>query len=257
MARVIAMVLALVGTVAGSVSAGQREGERPTDQVAQAALRYFESVQVTDFDALLRELRRPAPPASVRAWVIKNLPAEGALTPTAEEAAKLHVLLPVLAFHGREQDMELRLITAGGLAFAGLHARTVLLISREALRLFDAKELLAIGAHELGHDYVWDDYEEARQAGNTRRLQELELRCDGFAVITMAGLRVDPEQLGVRRDQARKIQRAHVRKANRPALCATGPAYSVHSLHGEADRRSRRPLMVQLHCLRRASILFN
>jgi Zn-dependent peptidase ImmA (M78 family) len=52
-----------------------------------------------------------------------------------------------------------------------------------------------IGAHELGHDYVWHDYQEARQAGNTRRLQELELRCDGFAVITMAGLRVDPEQL--------------------------------------------------------------
>jgi hypothetical protein len=71
----------------------------------------------------------------------------------------------------------------------------VLLISREALRLLDAKELLAIGAHELGHDYVWDNYEEARQAGNTRRLQELELLCDGFAVITMAGLRVDPEQL--------------------------------------------------------------
>ena len=57
----------------------------------------------------------------------------------------------------------LRLITVGGLAFVGLHARTVLLISREALRLLDAKELLAIGAHELGHDYVWDDYAEARQ----------------------------------------------------------------------------------------------
>ena len=213
MARVIAMVLALVGTAAGSVSAGQRESERPTDQVAQAALRYFESVQVTDFDALLRQLRRPAPPASVRAWVIKNLPAEGALTPTAEEAAKLHVLLPVLAFHGREQDMELRLITAGGLAFVGLHARTVLLISREALRLFDAMELLAIGAHELGHDYVWDDYEEARQAGNTRRLQELELRCDGFAVITMAGLHVDPEQLG---SAAIKLARYNDRMFGKP-----------------------------------------
>ena len=195
MARIVAMVLGLVGTVAGSVGAVQREVERPSDQAAQVALRYFESVQVRDFDTLLRELRRPAPPASVRAWVIKNLPPEGALTPTAEEAAKLHVLLPVLAFHGREQDMEFRLITVGGLAFVGLHARTVLLISREALRLLDATELLAIGAHELGHDYVWDDYEEARQAGNTRRLQELELRCDGFAVITMTGLRVDPEQL--------------------------------------------------------------
>jgi hypothetical protein len=109
--------------------------------------------------------------------------------------------------------MELRLITAGGLAFAGLHARTVLLISREALRLFDAKELLAIGAHELGHDYVWDDYEQARQAGNTRRLQELELRCDGFAVITMAGLRVDPEQLVA---AAIKLTRFNTRRFGKP-----------------------------------------
>lgn len=77
MARIAAMVLGLVGTLAALVSAVQREGERPTDQAAQVALRYFESVQVTDFDTLLRELRRPAPPASVRAWVIKNLPRGG------------------------------------------------------------------------------------------------------------------------------------------------------------------------------------
>jgi Zn-dependent protease with chaperone function len=189
------MVLGLVGTVGVSVSAVAQERERPSDWWAQAALQYFESVQVTDFDALLRQLRRPAPPASVRAWVIKNLPGEGELTPTAQEAAKLRALLPVLAFHGRERDMELRLITAGGLAFAGLHARTVLLISRETLRLIDTNELLAIGAHELGHDYLWDDYAEAEREGNTRRLQELELRCDGFAVITMASLRVHPERL--------------------------------------------------------------
>ena len=109
--------------------------------------------------------------------------------------------------------MELRLITAGGLAFAGLHARTVLLISREALRLFDTNELLAIGAHELGHDYLWDDYEEARRESNTRRLQELELRCDGFAVITMVGLRVDPEQLV---SAATKLTRYNERKFGKP-----------------------------------------
>ena len=195
MAWMLVVVLGLVATVSASMKAVAHQGKQPTDPAAQAALQYFESVQGTDFDTLLRQLRRPPLPASVRAWVIKNLPADGVLTPTAQETAKLGVLLPVLAFHGREHDMELRLISAGGLAFAGLHARTVLLISREAFRLFDTNELLAIGAHELGHDYLWDDYEEARRDSNTRRLQELELRCDGFAVITMVGLRVDPEQL--------------------------------------------------------------
>jgi hypothetical protein len=195
MARMILMVLGLVGTVSVSRNAGAQEREWPTDQSAQAALQYFESVQVTDFDTFLRQLRRPPPPASVRAWVIKNLPGEGILTPTAQETAKLQALLPLLAFHGRERDMELRLITAGGLAFVGLHARTVLLISRETLRLLDTDELLTIGGHELGHDYLWHEYADAQRENNTRRLQELELRCDGFALITMASLRVDPERL--------------------------------------------------------------
>jgi hypothetical protein len=109
--------------------------------------------------------------------------------------AKLAVIRPILAFHERDHDMELRLITVGGRASVGLHARTVLLISREALGLFNTDELKAIMAHELGHDYVWDDYSEARERGDDRRLQELELRCDGFAVITMNRIGVDSEHL--------------------------------------------------------------
>ena len=41
-------------------------------------------------------------------------------------------------------------------------------------------------AHELGHDYVWDEYEKARREHDNPRLQELELRCDGIAIIAMA-----------------------------------------------------------------------
>ena len=67
----------------------------------------------------------------MRAIVIRNLPKEGDLSPTAQESAKLAVIRPILAFHEREHDMDLRLFTVGGIAFVGLHARTVLLISRE------------------------------------------------------------------------------------------------------------------------------
>jgi Zn-dependent protease with chaperone function len=213
MARIIVLVLGFVGTVGVSVNAVAQEGKRPTDPAAQAALRYFESIRVTDFETLLRQLRLPAPPPSVRARVIKNLPVEGILRPTTQEAAKLEALLPVLAFHEREHDIELRLGTAGGLAVVGLYARTVLLITREALLLLDTNELLAIGAHELGHEYVWDDYEEAQREGNAKRLQELELRCDGFAVITMAALRVAPERLV---SAATKLARHNERKFGEP-----------------------------------------
>jgi len=213
MARIIVLVLVLVGTVGVSVNAVAEEGKRPTDPAAQAALRYFESIRVADFETLLRQLRRPAPPPSVRARVIRNLPVEEKLTPSVQESAKLEGLLPVLAFHERERVIDLWLIKAGGLAIVGFHARTVLFVSREALRLFEKSELLAIGAHELGHEYVWNDYEEAQREGNARRLQELELRCDGFAVITMAALRVDPERLV---SAATKLARHNERKFGEP-----------------------------------------
>ena len=60
---------------------------------------------------------------------------------------------------------------------------------------------------------MWNDYEEARREGNARRLQELELRCDGFAVITMAALRVDPERLV---SAVTKLARYNERKFGKP-----------------------------------------
>ena len=126
---------------------------------------------------------------------MRDLPQEGELAPTAQEAVKLAIIPLVLAFHERKDDMEVRLVAGDGLAFAGLHARTVLLISREALGLLDRDELMAVVAHELGHDYVWDEYAEAQKRGDNRRLAELELRCDGIAVITMDRLGVDIARL--------------------------------------------------------------
>lgn len=197
MVREILLTLAALGTIALAASANAQapEPDGPRHKAALAALRYFESVQGADFDALLRQLRRPAPPLAVRARVIETLPKEGALSPTTEEAAKLERIQPVLAVHGRDHDLEVRLVEAGGLALVGLHARTVLLITREALGLSTPEELLAIMAHEVGHDYLWDEYDAARRQGDPRRLQEVELLCDGIAVITLERLGLDPEHL--------------------------------------------------------------
>ena len=167
----------------------------PTHPAARAALRYFESVRNRDFETFLRELRQPAPPPVIRALILENLPPQGGLSPTDRETAKLAAIRPLLRLHEREDSIDLRLFTYGGGAFTGLHARSVLLISRETLGLLNTDELVAIFGHELGHDYFWDEFEQALQQADTPRLQELELRCDGIAVIAMARLGVDPDRL--------------------------------------------------------------
>jgi peptidase M48-like protein len=193
MGREIVTALIVAGILGGSGTAAASKKDQPTHRAAQAALQYFESVHDADFEAFLRQKRRPAPSPLERAMVIKNLAKEGELTPTAQEAAKLAAIRPLLVFHGRDHDMEIRLIAGGGRAFVGVHARTVLLVSRETLDLLETDELVAIMAHELGHDYVWSEYEKARQKGGERRLQELELECDGIAVIAIGRLGVDSE----------------------------------------------------------------
>jgi hypothetical protein len=190
--------IVFAAATAAMLSAPGAVGASNEDQLthpARAALQYFERALDAGFLPFLSQLRRPAPSSMFRAGVMKDLPKEGNLAPTAQEAEKLSILPLVLAVHGRKDDMEFRLVAGGGLASAGLHQRTVLLITREALELLDRDELMAVAAHELGHDYVSDEYEEAQKRGDDRRLQELELRCDGIAIITMDRLGVDIARL--------------------------------------------------------------
>jgi predicted Zn-dependent protease len=53
----------------------------------------------------------------------------------------------------------------------------------------------AVVAHELGHEYYWNEFEDARQKHDYSQVQELELRCDAIAVITLQSVGVDPECL--------------------------------------------------------------
>ena len=69
------------------------------------------------------------------------------------------------------------------------------MISEEALDLLTAKELQAIISHELGHEYFWNEWQQARLDKRYEKMQEIELRCDGMALITMNQLGLDPSHL--------------------------------------------------------------
>ena len=144
----------------------------------------------------LLDLQRPAAVTpQLASAIIATLPNEGeVMRLTAAEGQKLASISAVLRAHDRE-GVYLAKVVDSPQARVGLHARFVLLVTRTALRMLSAAQLQAVVAHEIGHEYVWLDYEAARAKGNNRRLRSLELFCDGVALLTLARIGVEPRTL--------------------------------------------------------------
>lgn len=100
----------------------------------------------------------------------------------------------VLDMHGRQAVYEARVIEVPQAAVA-LYARAVVLVSRPALDLLDAEELQALFAHEIGHEYFWEESLRARRDHDRPLLQTLELLCDGLAIVTLRRAGLDPRRL--------------------------------------------------------------
>jgi Zn-dependent protease with chaperone function len=195
MGRDFVVGLALVGLLDAQTATSSVNEQEDTHPAVRSAMREAVSLRDSGIETVLRLQRRPAPPPDLRARVVALLPREGALSPNVREARKIAALQPLLALHGRDLDLDVRLFTVGGAAWAGLHARSVVLVSREALDILEPGEFVAVAAHELGHDAVWDAYETAKAAGDAVRLQALELQCDALAVLALEQLGVPPDAL--------------------------------------------------------------
>ncbi len=146
--------------------------------------------------ARLLETARPTPvSAEQKAHILRSLPREGEVTNLNGLALhKLAAVRQVLRAAERDSVYEIKVIDVPQAAIA-LHARAVLLISEAALTLLRADELQAATAHEIGHEYVWLDYERASKLGDRNRLKELELVCDGIAIVTLHRLGMKASRL--------------------------------------------------------------
>ena len=170
------------------ITAGLQPGS-PADR----AFRFFADLGIMSAESALESLRPiPISPEEKRRE-LSSLPRVGQLQPTPDEAAKLGSIQRVLIYHKRQDVFEAKVID---LPQAGvvLYARSILLISRPALRELSATELQAAVAHEAGHEYFWADFEHLRE-GDASARQELELRCDAIAVLTLLDLGLDPGEL--------------------------------------------------------------
>jgi hypothetical protein len=120
--------------------------------------------------------------------VLAGLPRQGEVRDLNDsERRKLAGLAAVLDAAQRGSVYAIKVIDVPH-GFVGLHARTVVLISRPALRLMSEAELRALVAHETAHEYVHAEYERATAEGHSGRLQELELVCDIIGVMTLRAI---------------------------------------------------------------------
>ena len=191
----------------------------PGDPAAKA-LGFFRALRTRNPDSALRLLRPPPVGTDERARALAVLPERGELQPDRHERIKLAMFKDVLAYHERARIFETKMIDVPQVVVA-LHQRTVLLISRPALRLLSGAELQALVAHEVGHDYFWPEFERTLARGDHLGRQELELKCDGIAVLTLVALRLDLARLadGLRK-QARfnEMLGANANAADYPPL---------------------------------------
>ena len=206
---------AILASVAPAASAQE-------DSVLEPALQYFTRHNAGEILKLF-ESARPAPVSDAeRGRILATLPTEGNVRELdAAQQEKLADVRSVLQPHRREGVYIIRVIQVAPAAVA-LHARAVVLISEPALDLLDADELQALVAHEVGHEYFWDDYFLARRDNRQSFLRRLELLCDGFAVITLERVGVNPERLISALDKISRYNRDRfgvaVNETNYPAL---------------------------------------
>lgn len=133
----------------------------------------------------------PAEKAALRAL----LPATGeVLVKGARDAEKIDSVRRILHFLGRDAIYDVKVVDLPE-ARAGLYGRAVLLISLPMFRILDAQELAAMAAHEAGHEYVWEAYEEARRGNNKAGLRQLELTCDAIAAIALTSVGIPADRL--------------------------------------------------------------
>jgi hypothetical protein len=139
---------------------------------------------------------RPLPvSAAERDRVLATLPDRGEVVALKQpERERLAALRRVLELHGRQTVYVVKVIDVPQAAVA-LHARTVVLVSRPALGLLEPDELQALVAHEIGHEYFWREYLQARRDQDRLRLQTLELLSDGLAIVTLRRAGIDQARL--------------------------------------------------------------
>jgi len=186
-------VTALVACVAAMTVTVRTADQKTVPDNVRSAFLFFEGHDDLSIDEFLGR-GRPSPIDAIEHdRVLKALP-YGAIPPDTPALAKMSLGEEVLAYHGRRGVIIFTIIRVTP-AFIGLTDRAVILVSANVLPLLNKEEFAALVAHEIGHEYVLADYRRAEMRHDHSRIRELELRCDGIAVLTLRRLGLDAGRL--------------------------------------------------------------
>jgi len=111
---------------------------------------------------------------------------------SSERVERLKAALqPVLAYHQRDGKLPI-IVVRSEQPKAYLVARAAIIITTQLMLITGEAELRGIIAHELAHEYLWEERERAFKENDESRLREIELFCDAVAVMTLKEIGDDP-----------------------------------------------------------------
>jgi predicted SprT family Zn-dependent metalloprotease len=138
----------------------------------------------------LQQMRRPAYLAGP-ALVNKIIEAQSLPIAESKRVDQLKAALqPALDYHKRGKIPIYVLWSKQPKAY--FVQRAVIIITTGLLYGASDQDICGIVAHELAHEYVWDEGVKARNEKDGERLREIELFCDAVAVFTLKEIGGDP-----------------------------------------------------------------
>ena len=127
--------------------------------VTNRVLAYFDHLSKEQHLDEYLTLARPTPVSMrYKAAALANLPPNSNVQLSAGGQAKLAALAPILEFYDRTGIIEPQVIGDNETTFIGLYERCALIITQKALDLLSQQEIQAVVAHELAHQWYWDEW---------------------------------------------------------------------------------------------------
>jgi len=100
-------------------------------------------------------------------------------------------LKPVLAYHERDGKLPIYVLRSEQ-PKAFVACRAALIITTKLMFITSEAEMRGIVAHELAHEYLWEERDRAFKERDESSLREIELFCDAVAAITLKEIGDDP-----------------------------------------------------------------